>query len=394
MPAYNGSGTWSRSYNWTDDYNNAIDIDPTRQDAEWANVKSGFDTAFCRDGQATATGNFNLGGFRITNLAAATALTDAARLSQIQSGAILYGGAATGTDTITFSLTPSLTAYAAGQRFTFKAAGDNTGAVTVNINSVGAKDLKMPDGSALAAGYIKSGQMVDILYDGTNFQITSPFKKAVPLNVQVLTTLGAGTYTPTSGTRVAVVLIQGAGGGGNGGGSGRGVSSGGGAGGFAISVVSAPSATSISIGTGGTTGVAGGNTVFDTITCAGGSAGAKATWATGKGEGNAVGASGGAVSGGSPVFSMTGQSGGDGTGITYQSPDFSIFTTGAGGDSFFGRGGKQRSYSMTSSTGTSLAGDNAVGYGAGGSGAGSTITGTFENGGTGGNGIIVVYEYA
>jgi hypothetical protein len=55
-------------------------------------------------------------------------------------------------------------ALADGQIIYFKASGDNTGAVTINRDAFGVKDLKLKDGTALSAGHIKSGQYVQAIY--------------------------------------------------------------------------------------------------------------------------------------------------------------------------------------------------------------------------------------
>lgn len=84
--------------------------------------------------------------------------------------------AATGTNALTASMAVAPTAYQAGQVFWIKAANTNTGSVTININSLGAKTIqKVFNGSLtnLAAGDIASGQSFSIIYDGTVFQLTS-----------------------------------------------------------------------------------------------------------------------------------------------------------------------------------------------------------------------------
>ena len=90
-----------------------------------------------------------------------------------ESGATLY--TATGTDTITFSTTPTFSAYASGQRFFVKAAAANTGAVTVNINTLGAKNVLKSGATALAAGDIPAANAHFLIeYDGTQFQLLNP----------------------------------------------------------------------------------------------------------------------------------------------------------------------------------------------------------------------------
>jgi hypothetical protein len=61
--------------------------------------------------------------------------------------------------------------YAVGQLFRFIAANSNTGASTLNINSIGAKPIVSTDGSALASGSISLGSVVEVFYDGTSFQL-------------------------------------------------------------------------------------------------------------------------------------------------------------------------------------------------------------------------------
>ena len=92
----------------------------------------------------------------------------------IQNGAYTHITAAnvTGTaDAILLVTTPPTTAYADGQKFSFISEGANTGAVTVNVNSLGAKNLTKNGSTALVAGDIPSGAWVEIGYDGTRFQL-------------------------------------------------------------------------------------------------------------------------------------------------------------------------------------------------------------------------------
>ena len=72
-----------------------------------------------------------------------------------------------------YLLTPNRTvaAYTAGDAYMIKASFTNTGAVTINVSSLGAKSIVKPSGDALAAGEITSGGIYAIIYDGTNFQM-------------------------------------------------------------------------------------------------------------------------------------------------------------------------------------------------------------------------------
>lgn len=138
-----------------------------------ADLATGLTTALTKDGQTTPTANIPMGTFKITGLGAGSAATDAAQYGQLQAGATTIA-TVTGTDTLIGTLTPAIAAYAAGNLFSFVAANTNTGAATININSLGAKSITKQGLTALAAGDIVSGQISLIEYDGTRFQLINP----------------------------------------------------------------------------------------------------------------------------------------------------------------------------------------------------------------------------
>jgi hypothetical protein len=149
-------------------------ISATAFNALTADLATGLSTCLTKDGQTNPTANIPMANYKFTGLGTGTDATDSANLSQVQSTVVKLIGTISGADTITGSLVPALTAYAAGQMFYFVAAGDNTGAVTLNINSLGAKNVTKNGATALAAAEIKSGQTVAVIYDGTRFQIVNP----------------------------------------------------------------------------------------------------------------------------------------------------------------------------------------------------------------------------
>lgn len=74
-------------------------------------------------------------------------------------------------DAITITTTPTLGAYFTGLRLWFVASGANTGAVTLNVSGLGAKSVTKNGTTALAAGDIPNGAVVEVVYDGTRFQM-------------------------------------------------------------------------------------------------------------------------------------------------------------------------------------------------------------------------------
>ena len=137
-----------------------------------ADLATGLTTALTKDGQSTPTANIGMGAFKITNLAAGTVASDAARLDQVQGGAATFI-TVTGTDTLTGTVVPALSAYATGNQFSFLVANTNTGAVTINVDGIGAKAITRTGTTALVAGDMVAGQAVEIIYDGTRFQLVN-----------------------------------------------------------------------------------------------------------------------------------------------------------------------------------------------------------------------------
>jgi len=95
-----------------------------------------------------------------------------------QDGSTLYAADSVGTDSYAVTLTPTPPAYFTGMVVRFKAGTANTGACTLNVNSLGAKTIKKNVSDDMATGDILQNQIVEVIYDGTNFQIISPLTVA------------------------------------------------------------------------------------------------------------------------------------------------------------------------------------------------------------------------
>lgn len=95
---------------------------------------------------------------------------------------------ASGTNTYTATLSPSISAYTTNHKYFVKFTNANSGASTLNLNGIGAIDIKKSGSTALSSGDISAGQILELIFDGTNFQIIGG-----PTNQY----LASGTYTPT-----------------------------------------------------------------------------------------------------------------------------------------------------------------------------------------------------
>ena len=80
-------------------------------------------------------------------------------------GALTSGGSS---NAYTLSPNRTIAAYAAGINFTFLANHANTGAATLNVSSLGAKDIRDRNGNALTGAEIASGGVVEVVYDNSN----------------------------------------------------------------------------------------------------------------------------------------------------------------------------------------------------------------------------------
>ena len=103
-----------------------------------------------------------------------------------QDSSEIYAADAGGIDAYVIALTPTLTAYAAGQVFSFKANTANTGAATLNIDGIGAKAILKKHDQVLDDGDIEAGQVATVVYDGVNFQLQSPNGSADGILLQMV----------------------------------------------------------------------------------------------------------------------------------------------------------------------------------------------------------------
>jgi hypothetical protein len=84
-----------------------------------------------------------------------------------------YAADAEASDTYVITLIPAPAAYYNGMVVNFKANTANTGPATLNVNALGAITIKKHHDQDLETGDIESGQIVTVVYDGTNFQMQS-----------------------------------------------------------------------------------------------------------------------------------------------------------------------------------------------------------------------------
>ena len=329
---------------------------------------NGFTTATYSFGNNVTTGTIDIGGASQTGTITLGKST-VSQTTNIQAGATASGSTKT-LNIGTGGLAGSTTAIAIGSTTgtsTTTLNGAVTLATALPIASGGTNSTATP---TLGGVIVGTGTAYSSTAAGTSGQVLTSNGAAAPtwqaasastgrlLNIQYFTTAGTATYTPTSGTNFVVVEVVG------GGGSGcldASTAGGGTAGGYARKkITSSFSGVTVTVGAGGASqttsgaaGNAGGTSSFGALVSATGGVGGLRV------AGNPSGGSGSngdinALGGGSVANAKS-----------------------QGGSTMYGFG---TSYSSTSST-------NAV-YGGGSGGAAATSSGT------GGAGLVIVYEYA
>jgi hypothetical protein len=114
----------------------------------------------------------------------------------LQSGKGVYAADAVGTDSYAITLSPVPTAYTTGMRVFMNAGTANTGACTLNVNALGVKAIKKEVSVDLQTGDILANQIIELVYDGTNFQLVG----AIPVAINALTVSKARVFAYTTNT--------------------------------------------------------------------------------------------------------------------------------------------------------------------------------------------------
>jgi hypothetical protein len=197
--ARDGSGNFTNPY---PDFVSGTVISSTQVDSNNSDIATALTQSIAVDGQSVVTANLPMATKKFTGLGAGSAATDSANLGQVQAQAYIWGASAGGAaDALTISTSPAITAYAAGQMFRLVASANNTGAATIAVSGLAAKAIQR-NGAALAAADIVSGKIYELLYDGTQFQLSGSYA-TIPVS-------GGGTgATSASAARTALGLAIG-----------------------------------------------------------------------------------------------------------------------------------------------------------------------------------------
>ena len=152
MAGWDGSGTFTRAYNWVTEAAAGNVISSLKFDTENDAFTAGINNCLAKDGQNAATGDIPMGGKIHTGVGDGTALTHYPSIKQVQGGSFNSGVTGGSANAQTLALSPAASIYA-GQLLHFTAGFTNTGAATLDVNGLGAKDINI-NGSDLVGGEI------------------------------------------------------------------------------------------------------------------------------------------------------------------------------------------------------------------------------------------------
>lgn len=111
--------------------------------------------------------------------------------------------AASGTNTITATFSPAVASHVVGMPLRIKIANNNTSTVTFNPGP-GAVAVVTPQGGALQPDALVAGEIVELKYDGTNYQLTGKFTPSGRVS-----SAASGPVTVTTGDSGAVFRFSG-----------------------------------------------------------------------------------------------------------------------------------------------------------------------------------------
>ncbi len=177
MP-FNGSGVFTRIYNWVNDADSDIAIRADRFDNELDGIATALSTCITKDGQTTVTQDLPMASKKHTGVGNGTARTHYCALGQAQDGLLNWAESSGSADAIAATYSPAVTTLVDGQICFVRAGYANaTTTPTFSPNSLTARTIVKSGGQALLAGDIYgAGHELILRYDlaNTRWELLNP----------------------------------------------------------------------------------------------------------------------------------------------------------------------------------------------------------------------------
>lgn len=165
-------GEYTRARDFTDDEANNIKMLSANFDEEHDSVEAGINSCLTKDGQNSPSANLPMAAKRHTGCGDGVARNDYASFGQVQDGKSKAATTGGSVDAYTLALAPSLTAYADGQIFVFKAHSSCTGTSTLNVDDLGEITIQQ-NLTNLVANDITVNRTYIVIYYGSLFHLFS-----------------------------------------------------------------------------------------------------------------------------------------------------------------------------------------------------------------------------
>ena len=138
-------------------------------------------TAFNADAQVQADKQLQMTGTnnndrRITGVGTAADSADAVNAATLLNGRLTFANSTASGNAYAVQLRVAPESYTTGMILSFKATWANTGAITLNVNGLGARPVFKNVNEVLESGDLVPNQIVSVIYDGTAFQVISQLR--------------------------------------------------------------------------------------------------------------------------------------------------------------------------------------------------------------------------
>lgn len=131
-------------------------------------------------------------------------------LDDVYDGTANYGVAGGTANAVTVAMPTTVSSYNDGMTVSWKVTAANTGAVTINVDSVGVKDLKAKGGEALIANDLEADFIVTARYNSTadNFQLVAIVEATLDAKVTAAEAAQTAAEAAQSGAETAETGAQ------------------------------------------------------------------------------------------------------------------------------------------------------------------------------------------
>jgi hypothetical protein len=121
--------------------------------------------------------------------------------TKLQRGTVNFAVDTGTVNTYVVALDASITSYTDGLQVVFRPLNDNTGSATINLNSLGAKSIRLTDSEAIQAGDISAGAVIDVRYStSTGFFHLTPNSAIYAHDAGVSATAAAASAVASAGS--------------------------------------------------------------------------------------------------------------------------------------------------------------------------------------------------